>query len=131
MKSKGDRKSRTVEILVDGLKSPASVLAPLAPTRDMSFEQISLMFTQMQQMMQQLQKQNEQMHMTLQLRFKQQFGKSSQQLKKNPYWATLPLFAPRCCPSLPERKLPPIINQLMGTGRRVSEGNLLQEPPMW
>ncbi|WP_320120848.1 IS66 family transposase [uncultured Sphaerochaeta sp.] len=98
MKSKGDRKSRTVEILVDGLKSPASVLAPLAPTRDMSFDQISLMFTQMQQMMQQLQKQNEQMHMTLQLLIQQQFGKSSEQLKQNPDWETLPLFAPEMLP---------------------------------
>ena len=54
MRSKGDRKSKTVEIMVDGLKSPASVPAAVAPTRDMSFEQISLMFSQMQQMMVQL-----------------------------------------------------------------------------
>lgn len=98
MRSKGDRKSKTVEIMVDGLKSPAPVPAAVTPTRDMSFEQISLMFSQMQQMMMQLQKQNEQLHMTLNLLIQKQFGRSSEQLQQNPDWQTLPLFAPEMLP---------------------------------
>ena len=98
MRSKGDRKSKTVEIMVDGLKSPASVPVPVVPTKDMSFGQISLMFSQMQQMMVQLQKQNEQLHMTLNLLLQKQFGRSSEQLQQNPDWQTLPLFAPEMLP---------------------------------
>ena len=98
MRSKGDRKSKTVEIMVDGLKSPASVPVPVVPTKDMSFGQISLMFSQMQQMMVQLQKQNEQLHMTLNLLLQKQFGRSSEQLQQNPDWQTLPLFAPGMLP---------------------------------
>jgi hypothetical protein len=84
--------------MVDGLKSPASVQAPMTLSEGMPFEQVSLMFSQMQQMLAQMQQQNEQMHLTLQLLLQQQYGKSSEQLKQNPDWQTLPLFAPDMIP---------------------------------
>jgi len=100
MKTKADRKTRTLEIMVDGLKSPASVQAPMTLSEGMPFEKVSLMFSQMQQMLAQMQKQNEQMHLTLQLLLQQQYGKSSEQLKQNPDWQTLPLFAPDMIPQV-------------------------------
>ena len=65
---------------------------PVTPTRDMSFEQISLMFSQMRQMVQ-LQKQNEQLHMTP-TAHPETVGRSSEQMQQNPDWQTAPLFAP-------------------------------------
>lgn len=120
MRSKGDRKSKTVEITVDGLKSPASVPVPAAPTKDMSFEQVSLMFSQMQRMMVQLQKQNEQLYMTLQLLIQKQFGRSSEQLHQNPDWQTLPLFAPEMLPQAPQEEVP--AKQQTGGDRKRSDG---------
>ncbi len=126
MRSKGDRKSKTVEIMVDGLKSPASVPVPVVPTKDMSFEQISLMFSQMQQMMVQLQKQNEQLHMTLNLLLQKQFGRSSEQLQQNPDWQTLPLFAPEM---LPQQAAPQQRRNCKPTGRKRTEEKHRKESP--